>query len=100
MSMFVRVHVNDGLIGEVEITNRTGHTGVNDVNTYAWTFNGDGQRMLDGTVDHRYGDGAIVLAHKVIGQVAMRYQVVAHLDHSPAGVSDCPLCASLAAVES
>lgn len=92
MSLFVRVHVNEKLLGEAEIVNKTAQTGRDVSNTYEWTYRGDAGRILDGTIRHRYGDGAIVLANRVLGDIASRYQVVAHLDHRAGGVEGCPIC--------
>lgn len=95
--MFVRVRINAGLIGTVEVVREHDDNGtdVGAVNTYRWSYVGEGGRKLDGTIQHRYGDGAIVLAHNALAAVASRYQVVAHMSHDAIVVSGCPLCVSL-----
>lgn len=92
--MFVRVRINAALIGTVEVVREHDDNGadVDAINTYRWTYVGEGGRKLDGTIQHRYGDGAIVLAHNALAAVASRYQLVAHLDHAAANVGGCPLC--------
>lgn len=71
--MSIDVTVNGDTIGQVDIENRTRHTRPDDTNTYAWHYRGDGHRVLTDTVDHRYGDGAMVLASKVMAAIALRY---------------------------
>lgn len=75
MTMFVDVTANSELIARAEIVNETGGTDADSVNTYRWTYDGESGRHLEDTVQHRYGDGAIVLAHLVVAAVAARYYV-------------------------
>ena len=98
MTLNVSVDVNGAVIGSVEITNQTGGTTADSVNTYAWTYLGEGDRKLNGLIDHRYGDGALVLAANVVERIARRYQLVAHLDHTSGDVPSCPMCAEVAHV--
>lgn len=79
MSMFVEVRINRTVIGTVEIHNVTaaGPDPALPVHTYDWAFAGDGQRKLDGRIEHRYREGAMVLAHKVLAEIALRYEVAA-----------------------
>lgn len=79
MSMTIDVRVNGDTISTVGITNTTGHMGADDVNTYEWAYFGDGRRKLADTVEHRFGDGAMVLASKVLAEIALRYEIAAGL---------------------
>lgn len=96
--MSVEVRINRDVIGTIEILNVTanGPDPELPIHTYDWTYSGQGfagERVhkLDGRIEHRYRDGAIVLAHNVLAAVASRYQVAAHLDHASV-VAGCPLC--------
>ncbi len=77
MSLFVRVRINRQLIGNVEITNETHLTDLDSTNTYQWTFVGEHGRRLNGTIQHRYGDGAFVLSAAVMDEIAARYRIAA-----------------------
>ena len=73
--MFVDVVVNDTRIARAEVVNETGGTDVESINIYRWMFDGENGRHFESTLQHRYGDGAIVLADLVIAAVAARYRV-------------------------
>lgn len=77
MSLSIAVSINGETIGTVEVENRTRLTRPDDVNTYAWHYTGDAHRVLSDTLTHRYGDSAIVLASKVLTEIARRYEVAA-----------------------
>lgn len=81
MSMFIDVRINRDIIGTVEIHNVTanGPDPELPLHTYDWIFAGDGQRKLDGRVEHRYREGAMVLAHKVLTEIARRYEIAAQV---------------------
>jgi hypothetical protein len=81
MSMYVEVRINRTVIGTVEISNVTanGPDPELPIHTYDWTYSGDGGRELQDRIEHRYRDGAIVLAHKVLEQIALRYEIEAEV---------------------
>lgn len=71
------IMINDIIIADVAARNVTLKSGQDDVNTYKVSvsiysaFNGQGElhsrpnRHLDFELEHRYGDGAIVLVQKI-----------------------------------
>lgn len=75
MSLTVEVRIKANLIGSVEIVNETHRIGHDEINTYSWKYSGDGHRACAGVIQHRYGDGAIVLSYKVLAEIALRYEV-------------------------
>lgn len=77
MSMTIDVRINGQVIGSAEIVNRTCRIGIDAVNTYRWSYSGDANRVLYDTTEHRYGDGAVVLASKVLAEIALRYEIAA-----------------------
>lgn len=90
--MTIRVEINDAKIGTVGISNVGGRIGVDDVNAYEWAYFGDGERKLVGRLEHRYGDGAIVLASKVLAEIALRYQVAGSYTAKPLDRGTCAEC--------
>lgn len=75
--MSIDVRINGEIIGQVDVANRTGNAVTDEVNRYRWHFVGDGHRVLDDEIMHRYGDGAMVLAAKVLAEIAKRYEIAA-----------------------
>jgi hypothetical protein len=76
--MEVDLKVNTHRIGRVIITRIHPDGGPPDrVHTYTWRYSRDGQHEAVGTVEHRYGDGAVELAHKVLGELAERHRIAA-----------------------
>lgn len=71
------IMINDIVIANVSALNKTQKTGRDDVNVYEIrttvyaAFNGQGEvhsaknRQADFEIEHRYGDGAIVLTQKI-----------------------------------
>ena len=75
MSMYVDIAVNSELIAGVAITRTTsGGEQPDSINTYRWTHARNGDTAV-GFVEHRYGNGAIALAHKVLGEIAERHRI-------------------------
>lgn len=76
MSIYVDMHINDepiGSLGSIGITRTTEHgSQPGSVNTYRWVIYRNRGRRTVGFVDHRYGDGAIALVHKVLGDMLER----------------------------
>lgn len=71
MSLYVDVHVNDGALLSVAATRTDGSGCTPDsINTYRWVYYRPGGRRTIGHVEHRYGDGAVALAAKVLAAVA------------------------------
>jgi hypothetical protein len=76
--MEVDLKVNTHRIGRVIVTRIHPDGGPPDrVHTYTWRYSRDGQHEAVGTVEHRYGDGAVELAHKVLGELAERHRIAA-----------------------
>jgi hypothetical protein len=70
VSVYVDVQVNNDPITSIGITRTTsGGSAPDSVNTYRWVVYRDQGRKTVGFVEHRYGDGALALTHKVIGAV-------------------------------
>ncbi len=75
MSLYVTLEINDARTGTVAITRTTSHGEQPDaVNFYRWQYWRDGESAV-GHIEHRYGDGAVVLAAKVLAEVAERHQL-------------------------
>lgn len=66
MSLTVDIRINDERIGLVEIT-RIGDKG-SDPDSVR-----DDQNWAVVRTSHRYGDGALALAHKVLGEIVERH---------------------------
>lgn len=84
MSLTFELRINTELIGAVEITRESESysTDPDSVNTYLWSYSPDGVHWtIPAGIQHRYGDGAILLAHKVLGEVALRYQIAGEMTH-------------------
>lgn len=85
MSLYIDLTITDSgpgpLLG-VAVTRQTSldgpDTAADAVNTYRWVYYRDGQQVI-GSVQHRYGDGAVVLAAKVLAAVAS-YQAASRCD--------------------
>ncbi|GAS98844.1 Gp86 [Mycolicibacterium canariasense] len=70
MSVYVDVQVNNDPITSVGITRTTSAGSAPDsVNTYRWVVYREQGRKTVGFVEHRYGDGALALTHKVLGAI-------------------------------
>lgn len=68
MSVYVDVQVNNDPITSIGITRTTSAgTAPDSVNTYRWVVYREQGRQTVGFVEHRYGDGALALTHKVLG---------------------------------
>lgn len=69
MSVYVDLHINDEQLGAIAITRMSSAGGTPDaINTYRWHYQCDGHQAV-GDLVHRYGDGAVVLAHKVLAAI-------------------------------
>jgi hypothetical protein len=79
--MIIEVRINRDVIGTVEIHNVTanGPDPKLPIHTYDWTYGSDHGAKLDGRVTHRFSDGAMVLASKVLDEIAVRYEIAAVL---------------------
>ena len=74
--MEVDLKVNTRRIGRIIITRIHPDGSPPDrVHTYTWHYSRDGVNEAVGEVEHTYGDGAIELAHKVIGEIAERHRI-------------------------
>jgi len=70
MALHFHLKVNNATISYVEIRRTTGGTDPDDVNTYRWIYDPvHAFGVLSGEVTHRYGDGAIALAHRALGEI-------------------------------
>lgn len=74
VSLYVSIHINDDLVERIEVTREHDDNGTDPdaVNTYRWHF-----RHVSGEITHRYGNGAIELAHRALHEVATRLAVAA-----------------------
>jgi hypothetical protein len=83
MTLWFDLKIGTERIASVEIVRaRPTHneTDLDAVNTYQWTYTRDkGLSGATGYIDHRYGDGAIALAHKVLGLIAERHRIAAEM---------------------
>ena len=81
MSLYLTMVVNDEPIGSVTITR--GHDDntaeVDAVNVYQWRYSREGKSEAAGHIFHRYGDGAVALAHAVLGEITERQRRAAGL---------------------
>lgn len=75
MPMQVAITINGGRVANIDIFNRTADLAA-PVHTYEWWFV-EGERRLADTLEHRWADGAVVLAAKVLAAVASRYEIAA-----------------------
>lgn len=75
MPMRVTVTVNNTVVGEAEIINITGNPTKRRIHLYRWTYQGENNRTLAATLQHKQADGAIVLASKVLASIALRYRI-------------------------
>jgi len=74
--MQVDVTVNTHRIARVIITRTHPDGGPPDrTHTYKWHYSRDGANEAVGEVEHTYGDGAIALAHKVLGEISERHRI-------------------------
>ena len=70
MSVYVDIQINNDPITSIGITRTTSAGSAPDsVNTYRWVLYRDQGKRTVGVVEHRYGDGALALTHKVLGAV-------------------------------
>lgn len=70
MALHFHLKVNAATIGYVEIRRTAGGAEPDDVNTYQWIYDPvQSFGVLSGEVFHRYGDGAIALTQKVLGEI-------------------------------
>lgn len=88
MSLSLTIKINGEQIGYVEITRVHEHIAngpdPDSVNEYRWGYNRGGLDWAISHVTHRYGDGAVALAAKVLGEIADRHAIAAE---SAGGVS-------------
>lgn len=68
MSLVVRLSINDGpAVSYVVVRRISGATDPDSINIYEWHLSQSVPPIDErGTVEHRYGDGAIVLLSKVL----------------------------------
>ena len=71
----MELQINDVTIRSVAVTRTTSHGSQPDsVNSYRWVmYRGQGQ--IVGHLEHRYGDGAVALAAKVLTAVVEAQRV-------------------------
>lgn len=72
MALHFALMVNTDPIGQVVITRTAGGSAPDDVNRYRWEYGQTATGRLEiigGQLKHRYGDGALVLAHKVLSAI-------------------------------
>lgn len=75
MSLYVELQINDVPIDSVAVTRTTSHGSQPDsVNWYRWVMY-RGQGKIIGHVEHRYGDGAVALAAKVLTAIVEAQRV-------------------------
>ncbi len=79
MSLYVTMVINDDPVGSVTITRQHDDNGTNidAVNEYRWVYSHGGKQSAAGTVKHRYGNGAVVLASEVLNEIAARHRIAA-----------------------
>ncbi|AQT81983.1 hypothetical protein B1R94_26070 [Mycolicibacterium litorale] len=80
MSLDTEIRINGEMIAAVHIVRVEGSTNTDpdSVNDYQWSYSPDAQEgnwTISAVIQHRYGDGAIALVHKVIGEVLHRIQM-------------------------
>lgn len=77
MSLYIELQINADEIGAVEVRRTTDVGSEPDsINTYRWQYARD-DGFAVGLVTHRFGDGAIALASKVLADIAKRHQLAA-----------------------
>ncbi|MCG7592425.1 hypothetical protein [Mycobacterium sp. PSTR-4-N] len=88
MSLYVKLALNGDGIGDIAITRVTDVGSEPDsVNTYRWLYD-RGDDSARGLVTHRFGDGAVVLASKVLAEIALRHQIANQAHHAPKVTTD------------
>lgn len=75
MALWFNLMINAEQIGQVEIIRAEGGTDPDDINTYEWTYRRGIKPCARGEIIHRYGDGAVELAHSVLGEIAERHRI-------------------------
>jgi hypothetical protein len=82
VSLYIELNINGDPIGQVEITRQHDDNGtaLDAVNTYQWSYTRDGNTHATGEVQHRYGDGAVILANTVLTEIAKRHAAVLSLE--------------------
>lgn len=91
MSLYLEMRINSDLVETVEVTREDGENGTDlgAVYTYRWRY-----RHVVGTVKHRYSDGVMTLAHRVLGEIEARKRPVPNVAlavdeiHDPCGSVD------------
>lgn len=73
MSLHLDIRIGNDRIADIKITRQDIVNGKDPdaVNTYRWHYTRAGHE-LSSLVEHRYGDGALVLAQKVLGEITDR----------------------------
>lgn len=73
MALIIRLQVNSTMLKTIEVQRVEGSKDPDSINTYRcsdWPYIGPGMAALepdaDLMIEHRYGDGAVVLARKVL----------------------------------
>lgn len=83
MSLYIDIRTGDERIGDIKITRLHDEADpvntVRSVNTYRWHYTSDGLHEATGLIGHRYGDGALALAHKVLGEITERHAIAKEL---------------------
>lgn len=79
MSLHVTLTINDEPIGSISITRQHDDnvTDIESTNWYRWYYYEGGRHLARGHIDHRYGDGAVILASKVLNEITDRMGGVA-----------------------
>lgn len=79
MGLYVMLEINDDRIGTIAVTRTTCIGEQSDsVNTYRWQYVRDDGSAV-GFVQHRFGDGAVALASKVLAEIAERHRIAGAL---------------------
>lgn len=75
MSLYIDLSINDLQISGIAITRTTSHGSDPDsVNFYRWHY-ATKDETRTGLVEHRYGDGAVVLARLVLQDITVMQQI-------------------------
>lgn len=70
----MELSINYERIGLITIQRKTGTDDVDSFNEYKWRHMLNSRVLHEGTVTHRYGDGAAALASHVLGLIGAAHQ--------------------------
>lgn len=77
VSLYLDLRIGNDRVADIRVTRQDVQHG-NDperVNTYRWYYTQDGGNEDTGLIQHRFGDGAVVLAQKVLGEIIGRQAI-------------------------